>query len=68
MLSHKCVGKEARVMHSNQINPKLDYLSDTDLTDVCLLANIMDDQTTIAILKIVCEMHDLRVSILCEKG
>ncbi len=39
---------------------RLDCLSNTALEDVCLLANILDEQTVIAILNIVCEMHDLR--------
>ncbi len=47
---------------------RLDWLSNIALTDVWLLANIEEEQTAIAILKIVCEMHDLRISFLCKKG
>ncbi len=46
----------------------LDWLSNIALADVCLLSNMVDEQTTIAILNIVCEMYNLRISFLCEKG
>ncbi len=45
---------------------RLDWLLNIALADVCLLANMVE-QTAIAILKIVCKMHDLKISFLCEK-
>ncbi len=42
---------------------RLDWLSNIALTDVCLLANMVDEQTAMAVLNIVCEIHDLRVYV-----
>ncbi len=39
---------------------RLDWLSDITSADVCLLANMVDEQTAIAILNILCEMYDVR--------
>ncbi len=47
---------------------RLDWLSNIALADVFLLANVLELQTVIAILKIACEMDDLKISFLCEKG
>ncbi len=48
---------------------RLDCVSNIALADVCLIANMVEEQTTIAIFLIfLCEMHDLRISFLCEKG
>ncbi len=46
---------------------RLDWLSNTALADVCLLMFMVEEQPAIAILKIVCKIHDLRVSFLCKK-
>lgn len=37
------------------------------LADVWLLANMVEEQTSIAISNVLCEMHDLRVGVLCQK-
>ncbi len=47
---------------------RLVWLSNTALADVYLLANMIEEQRAIAILNIVCKIHDLRISLLYEKG
>ncbi len=60
--------KSQELYNLNKYTLGLDWLSNTALADVCLLANMVAEQTAIAILNIVCEMHDLRVHFLYEKG
>ncbi len=59
--------KRQKVCELVQYALRLDWLANIAFTDVCLFTNMVDEQTAMAILNIVCVIHDLRVSFLCYK-